>query len=218
MAKKLMVVCARLPPNHGRDQHGQLLAERSCALSCGIRRSRKTMKELALTLAICALPVMSFAEEIDKKMSPTVTCSQFRDRFTEALSGNREGIVLADLFTGPKHENFDVSEIQAAIGCSSTGMFEGFGASLLETDDGKVRRYARFSAAALRAIEPSIDHSVSMQFMRSLTKDALHDARETERKTGQLRGTAERKLGSYVIDQRFSNGLVRTGIELRYKD
>ena len=41
-------------------------------------------------------------------MSPTVTCSQFRERFTDALTGNREGIALVWLFTGPKQEEFEV--------------------------------------------------------------------------------------------------------------
>jgi hypothetical protein len=176
------------------------------------------MKKLALALAIFALPAMASAEETDEKMSPTVTCSQFRERFTDALTGNREGIALVWLFTGPKQEKFEVPHIQAAIGCTADGMFEGFGATLLETDDGNVRRYARFSAAAVRATDPGFDHSEAMQFMTDLTKGAVRDARDTERKTGQLRGEAKKQIGSYVIVQRFLNGLARTGIELRYKD
>jgi hypothetical protein len=153
-----------------------------------------------------------------EKMVPTVSCSQFRERFTDVLTGNREGIALGWLFTGPKREKFEVPNIQAAIGCTADGMFEGFGATLLETDDGSVRRFARFSAAAARATDPALDHSAALQLMTDLSKDALRDARETERKTGQLRGEAEKQMGSYVIVQRFLNGLVRTGIELRYKD
>ncbi len=121
------------------------------------------------------------------------------------------------LFTGPKQEKFEVPHIQAAIGCTADGMFEGFGATLLETDNDNIR-FARFSAAAVRATDPGFDHSAATQFMTELTKEALRDARDTERKTGQLRGEAERQIGSYVIVQRFLNGLVRTGIELRYKD
>jgi hypothetical protein len=176
------------------------------------------MKKVALALAIFALPIMASAEETDEKMSPTVTCGEFRERFTDALIGNREGIALVWLFTGPKQEKFEVPGIQAAIGCTADGMFEGFGATLTETDDGNMRRYARFSAAALRATEPGFGHSAALQFMTDLTKEALRDARDTERKTGQLRGDAEKQLGSYVIVQRFLNGPARTGIELRYKD
>src|SRR5262245_29131728 len=46
-----------------------------------------------------------------EKMAPTVSCSQFRERFTDALSGNREGIALVWLFTGPKQEKFEVPKI-----------------------------------------------------------------------------------------------------------
>lgn len=97
-------------------------------------------------------------------------------------------------------------------------MFEGFGATVMKTDDGNMRRYARFSAAAVRATDPGLDHGASLQFMTDLTEEALREARATERKIGQLRGEAKRQLGSYVIVQSFLNGLVRTGIELRYKN
>lgn len=175
------------------------------------------MKTLALALAIVALPAMSSAEETDEKLPPTITCNQFRERFTEALMGNREGIALSDLFTGPKKEKFEVSGIQAAITCTGGSMFQGFGASLLETDDRSVRRYARFSAAAVRATEPGFDHSAALGFFVDLARQALQDARNNERKSGWLRGSAEKNLGSYVIDYRMSNNLVSTNIDLRYK-
>jgi hypothetical protein len=175
------------------------------------------MKKLAFALAIFALPAIASAEEADEKMPPTITCDQFRERFTDALIGNREGIALFELFTGPKKEKFDVSGIQAAIMCTAGGMFEGFGASLLETDDRSARRYARFSAAAVRATEPSFDHSDALRFFVDLARQALQDARNNERKSGWLRGAAENKLGSYVIDYSMSNDLVSTHIDLRYK-
>jgi hypothetical protein len=176
------------------------------------------MKKLALAFAIFSFPVMASAEETDQMMPPTVTCSQFRERFIDALTGNREGIALAWLFTGPKQEKFAVPGIQAAIGCDDNGMFEGFGATLMQTNDDDIRRHARFSVAALRATEPSFDHSAALQFMTALSKEALREARNTERKTGQLQGSAEKALGSYVIMEKFSIGLVHTNIELRYKD
>lgn len=175
------------------------------------------MKTLAFAIALLAVPVAASAEDADEKMSPTITCDQFRDRFTEALQGNREGIALADLFTGSKQEKFDVTGIQAAISCTADGMFEGFGASLLETDDRTAARYARFSAAAVRATEPSLDHSNGLKLFVDLARQALEDARNNERKSGWLRGDAEKKLGSYVIDYRMSNHLVSTHINLRYK-
>jgi hypothetical protein len=178
------------------------------------------MKNLVLALAIFSstLPALASAQDADEKMFPTVTCSQFRERFTDALSGNKEAIALAWLFTGPKQEKFEVPGIQAAIGCTADGMFEGFGATLTETDDTNIKRYARFVAAAVRATDPGFDHSAALQFMHELGKQALREARDTERKTGRLSGDAEKQIGSYVTVQSFQNGLVRTGIELRYKD
>ncbi|WP_027567555.1 hypothetical protein [Bradyrhizobium sp. URHA0013] len=175
------------------------------------------MKKFTLALAICAFPTLLFAEEDFEKLAPTIKCDEFRERFTEALMGNRDGIWLSDLFTGPKREKFEVPGIQAAIGCNATGMFEGFGATLLETDEANVKRFARFAAAAVRATEPTFYHADSLKFFLDVAKEALADARENERKSGWLRGQAEKTLGSYVMEYSISNSLVRTGIELRYK-
>ncbi|WP_426611409.1 hypothetical protein [Bradyrhizobium sp. McL0616] len=175
------------------------------------------MKKLALAFTVLALPAIAWAEEADEKLAPTISCDQFRERLRDALLGNREGIALVDLFTGPKKEKFEVSGIQAAITCSRVGMFEGFGASLLETDDGSARRYARFSAAAVRATEPSFDHAAALTFVVSLAKTALQEARRNERRSGWLTGNAEENLGSYVVDYTMHNALVSTQIDLRYK-
>ncbi|RTL63883.1 MAG: hypothetical protein EKK42_27040 [Pseudonocardiaceae bacterium] len=176
------------------------------------------MKTFALVFAICAVPIIASAQETGEKMPPTVTCAQFRDRFRGALIGNNEGIDLASLFTGENQEKFEISGIQAAIGCTARGMFEGFGASLLETNDASVRRYARFTAASVRAIQPELDHSASIRLMTNLSTDALEDARQSKSHTGQMRGEAETSIGPYVVMQSFVNGLARTHIELRYKD
>jgi hypothetical protein len=175
------------------------------------------MKKLALALAIFALPAIGCAEEADEKLPPTITCDQFRERFADALLGNREGIAGFELFTGPKEEKFEVPGIQAAITCNAGGMFEGFGASLLETDDGSARRYALFSAAAVRATEPSFDHAGALKFFVDLAKEALQEARKNESKSGWLTGNAEENLGSYYMDYTMHNELVSTQIDLRYK-
>jgi hypothetical protein len=152
------------------------------------------------------------------KMAPTVSCSQFRQRFTDTLTGNREGIALYLLFTGPKQEKFDVPGIQAAIGCTPDRMFQGFGASLLETDDANIRRFGRFIAAAVRATEQRLDHEAALAFVLELSKHALQVAHEGERKAGILLGDAEGQLGPYVVTHSFNNGRIRTGIELRDKE
>ncbi|GIQ76210.1 hypothetical protein [Bradyrhizobium sp. RD5-C2] len=175
------------------------------------------MKNLVLAIAL-VVPTIAFAEDDDEKVPPTITCDQFRERFTDALIGNGEGVSLASLFTGAKRQKFDVPGIQAAIGCTADGMFEGFGASLLEADDGSVKRYTRFSGAAVRAIEPRFDHAEAIQVVVDLTRQALEDARNTERKSGWLQGSAEKKFGSYVVDYRMNNSLVSTHIDLRYKN
>ena len=182
-----------------------------------LRLKTKYMRKRALALAIYAFPTLAFAEEGLEKLTPTAKCDEFRERFTEALMGNREGIWLSDLFTGPKKEKFGVPGIQAAIGCNAAGMFEGFGASLLETDEATIKRFTRFAAAAVRATEPSFYHVASLKFFLAVANEALADARENERKSGWLRGEAEKTLGSYVMEYSISNNLVRTGIELRYK-
>lgn len=178
------------------------------------------MKKLLLAVAILSniLPAFAADESDPEKMPPTVSCSQFRERFTDALSGNSEGIWLSLLFTGPREEKFEVPDIQAAITCSPGGMFEGFGATLLEMDDTNIRRFARFTAAAVRATDAEFDHETALKLMAELSKQALRAADETRRKTGRLRGDAEKQLGSYIVVQSFKNGLVRTGIDLRYKD
>lgn len=75
------------------------------------------MKKFVVALAICTSSTFAYAEEDFEKVTPTIKCDDFRERFTDALVGNREGIGLADLFTGPKKEKFEVPGIQAAIGC-----------------------------------------------------------------------------------------------------
>ncbi|MGY3582055.1 hypothetical protein ACVIGB_001022 [Bradyrhizobium sp. USDA 4341] len=175
------------------------------------------MKKLALAFALCFFSATAFADTPDEKMAPTVSCEQFRERFMDALLGNREGIALAGLFTGSKQEKLDVPGVQSAIGCDRSGMFEGFGAALVDLDDGSRKRLARISAAAVRAIDAGFDHSAAVQFIGDLHKETLQDARSNEKKSGWLRGEAEKQLGHYIAMHSVGNDLVRTSIELRDK-
>jgi hypothetical protein len=172
------------------------------------------MKKIALVFALCAFPVTAFADTQDEKMKPTVTCAQFRQRFTDALLGDREGITLSALFTGTKQEKLDVPGIQSAIGCDGDGMLEGFGATLVDLDDGSRQRFVRICAAAVRAIDTGFDHSAAVQFIGDLSAETRQDAHSNEKKSGWLRGEAEKPLGHYVAMHTISNDLIRTSIEL----
>jgi hypothetical protein len=176
-----------------------------------------SMKKLALAFALCAFPATTFADTADEKMTPTVSCAHFRQRFTDALIGNREGIALAGLFSGAKQEKLDVPGVQSAIGCDGNGMLEGFAATLVDLDDASRKRLVRLAAAAVRAIDAGFDHGAAIQFIGDLSDKTLQDAHSNEKKSGWLRGEAERQLGHYMAMHSITGEQVRTGIELRDK-
>ena len=155
-------------------------------------------------------------------MTPTLSCAEFHKRFSEIDDAHDD--LLPDLELEPskfslssgKLENVtNLRNVRAAIECDAEDKFRGLGASLLETGQADIARFAVLFQTVVMAISPELQSSEAARLQSRLVKESTDDSVKAEIRDGFRVGTADAELGHYRVSLTLGPDRASMHIDLR---